>query len=47
MTDLERKIIEAARRWYQHDIEAPLAEAVMEYEQELRDKRRAQAELPL
>ena len=35
MSELERRIIEAARRWYRSTNEAELAEAVQEYEREL------------
>ena len=36
MSELERRIIEAARRWYRSTNEAELADAVQEYEIELR-----------
>lgn len=44
MTELERRIIEAARRWYRSTNEAELAEAVQDYE---RDQRRAAAQVEI
>jgi hypothetical protein len=50
VTATERRVIEAARRWYRSTNEAELAEAVQQYEAEERARGQgapAQAALPL